>query len=94
MTIALHEKPLQSRHVSLRARRPDGSVTVATPHGDVVELNQTAAALWSLCDGQTSVQEIVIAATSLFEGPPESIRLDIVTILDELQHMGLLDTGR
>jgi len=91
MTFALHEKPHKPRDVSVQAGRPDGSVAVSTAHGEVVELNETAAALWVLCDGQTSVGEIVTAATSLFEGPPESIRHDIVTLLDELEHSGLLD---
>lgn len=91
MTVALHEKPHKPHDVSVQARRPDGSVTVAKAHGEVVELNQTAAALWALCDGQTSVGEIVAAATSLFQGAPDSIQLDIVTILEELERTGLLD---
>ena len=69
---------------------PDGSVTIAGPHGEVVRLNATAVALLELCDGRTTVAEMVTAATSLFSGEPDGIRRDIYATLEELRDQGLL----
>lgn len=70
-------------------RRGDGSVLVDTGT-DQVELNAEAAALWSLCDGETRVQEIVEATTALFGGPEDVIRADVVATMDRLKQQGLI----
>lgn len=69
---------------------PDGSVRVVTASGAVIGLNPTAAALWALCDGQTTVAEIVAAATELFSAEPTAIQADIVATLNQLQAQGLI----
>ena len=44
---------------------PDGA-RLENPHGGtIVELNSTAYAIWSLCDGETSVGEIAEAISIL-----------------------------
>ena len=40
-------------------------------------LNGTALALWELCDGETTVGEMVAAACALFDGDEEAVRRDI-----------------
>jgi hypothetical protein len=67
----------------------DGSITVRNGR-DTVELNATAAALWALCDGDTTVGEIVTAATSFFAGPQDSIERDIVQALAALEAQHLI----
>jgi hypothetical protein len=69
----------------------DGSITVRNGR-DTVELNATAAALWALCDGDTTVGEIVTAATSFFSGPQDGIERDIITALEALDAQGLVVT--
>ena len=90
MSITPDERPRRPDETIVRLKRSDGSLTVRTPAGEVVELNSTAAALWALCDGQTSVQEIVGAATTFFAGSPESIEADILATLATLEDQGLL----
>lgn len=71
----------------------DGSVTVRVGSGELVELNATAAALWALCDGQTSVAEMVIAATTMFHASNDTIERDVLRTLDELEHQELISAG-
>jgi hypothetical protein len=63
---------------------------VTSEAGAVVVLNPTAAALWELLDGQTTVDELVSAATSLFSGSPEDIRRDIEATLGAMREQQLL----
>ncbi len=70
----------------------DGSMIVTSAAGTAVSLNATAAALWLLCDGETSVAEIVTAATSFFVAPADTISGDVAQALDALAAQGLLVT--
>jgi hypothetical protein len=83
MTIEAGETPL--RRGTAAAHDPDGSLRVTSDSGAVVVLNPTAAALWELLDGQTTVDEVVTAATSLFAASGDDIRDDIVTIIAEMR---------
>lgn len=83
------DKTYQRRGVP-SPHQPDGSLRVTSDAGAQVVLNPTAAALWELLDGRTTVDEVVVAATSLFSGSPEDIRRDILTTLDTLQQESLL----
>lgn len=40
-------------------------------------LNGMALALWELCDGETTVAEMVAAACTLFDGDEKAVRRDI-----------------
>lgn len=90
MTIDPDARPRQPDAIVVQSQDADGSMTVRTPLGELVELNSTAAALWALCDGQTSVREIVGAATTFFAGPADTIEQDIVATLEQLEHQGML----
>jgi VCBS repeat-containing protein len=72
--------------------RPDGttSVLVARDGTWLVALNDTATALWELCDGQTSVDEMVLAITTLFDAAAERVRLDVQEAIDDLVAHGVL----
>ena len=71
-------------------RDTEGSLSVRSDQGATVVLNPTAAALWELLDGQTTVDELVVAATSLFSSSGDDIRRDIFRTLDELRRQDLL----
>lgn len=43
------------------ARRPDGFVLTDAGGGELCRMNETAAAVWELCDGETTVAEMVDA---------------------------------
>jgi hypothetical protein len=85
----LDDKPVRSRTARTDSH-PDGTLTVATSRGDVVELNAIAAALWSLCDGQTSVREMIFAADALFSASSETIAHDVLAALVELRRRTLI----
>jgi hypothetical protein len=89
VSVQLDDTP--QRSVSGSARAADGAMTIVSPTGDIVSLNPMAAALWELCDGSTSVREVVEAATRLFAGPPDDIRRDILDTLDTLYEQRVLD---
>lgn len=63
---------------------------VATPAGARLLLNDTAAAVWELCDGQTQVVEIVAAMGELYSASLATIERDVWAALRELQRLGLV----
>ncbi|MHB1801823.1 MAG: PqqD family protein [Actinomycetes bacterium] len=70
--------------------RTTGDPAPGEPARTTLVLNDTALALWELCDGQTSVQEMVDAVCALFAGPPERLRADVLDALDRLTDSGML----
>lgn len=70
----------------------NGTTILETP-GDAprVALNPTALALWELCDGETTVQEMVAAAADLFAAADDRLHEDIQRVLAELTEAGLLE---
>jgi Coenzyme PQQ synthesis protein D (PqqD) len=69
---------------------PEGSTTVQSADGVALALDQTALALWELCDGETTVSEITAAVCSLFSGPSDLVEKDISDVLTALVEAGLL----
>ncbi|MGN6242361.1 MAG: PqqD family protein [Motilibacteraceae bacterium] len=53
-------------------------------------LNTTAQAVWELCDGSTTVPEMVRALLTLFDAPEATIRQDVSAALGELSRHGLV----
>jgi hypothetical protein len=62
----------------------DETVLVDGERERVHVLNETALALWELCDGETTVEEMVMAATGLFDADRDRLQRDV---LDALQAM-------
>jgi pyrroloquinoline quinone biosynthesis protein D len=54
-------------------------------------LNETAAALWELCDGETTLEEMVEAVCLVCNVDRESAAVDIERTLAELSRAGLLE---
>ena len=66
-------------------------VRLVDPQGRTLHvLNGTALALWELCDGETTVDEMVEAACALFDGDEQTVRLDIEATVDRFTSAGLL----
>lgn len=53
-------------------------------------LNSTALALWELCDGETTAEEMTVAAMALFDADARTVEHDIASTLDSLTRAGLL----
>lgn len=67
----------------------DGAQLVDPDGRKLHQLNGTALALWEVCDGETTVAEMVTAAGSLF-GSEEVLRVDIERALAAFAELQLL----
>jgi hypothetical protein len=59
--------------------------------GDVYLLNDTALAIWDLCDGETKPEEMMSAICEATSLPPEVVAEDVERILLEFDHAELID---
>lgn len=65
--------------------------TIYEPETDSLHvLNTSAKAIWDLCDGQTSAEEMANAVAELTGLPEDSARLDVDLTLERLKESGLL----
>jgi hypothetical protein len=55
-----------------------------------VSLNPTALALWELCDGSTTTEEMVLAVCELFEVGQPRARDEVSRALADMRAVGLL----
>ncbi len=63
----------------------------ALQDGDQVHLlNETAFALWQLCDGRTSPEEMAAGVCELFGEPSAVVLADVDRTLGELSRRGLI----
>jgi hypothetical protein len=86
--------PLPRRRDGLRLRRDgDRNILVDDDGAEVGALNETALALWELCDGQTRPEEIIIAVCEAFAVPRPTAEEDVDRTLRELAAAGLLQAG-
>lgn len=67
-----------------------GSTVLVTLDGTDHVLNGTAVALWELCDGTTTVDEMIVAVTELFGLPAQRSRTEVVAALGALAEVGLV----
>ena len=58
---------------------------------DLCAVNETASALWDLCDGETSVEEMVDAVVQVCAVDAEQARRDIAAAVRHLVAVGALE---
>jgi hypothetical protein len=66
------------------------SYLVVPDRGVAHELNPTARAVWELCDGATTVDELVVAICQIFSVEREDATADVVAIVGQLEAVGLV----
>jgi len=85
-----------------RPRRQDGviaqesqgqTVLLRLEDGGYYAVDEVGAAIWKLCDGTRSVEEIVAGVHAEFEAPEPTIRADVVEFVQDLHREGLLLPG-
>jgi hypothetical protein len=76
-SVRLHDKELRS-YLTLPGRR--------VAH----ELNPTARAVWELCDGTTTIEELVDAIRQVFSVDRAVAVADVTAVVDELEAAGLV----
>jgi coenzyme PQQ synthesis protein D (PqqD) len=86
-----HVAVLPRQQVGLRAETADGTLALIGPTGDRHVLNPTARALWELCDGQTTVEEMVWAVCQIFSVNQDRAALDVDRILADLVQLDLVE---
>lgn len=79
------------RSGAVRPMRRNGTLLLFDDDGmPLGELNESAAALWELCDGETTADEMVDAVCTACPVVPDDARLDVARALDEFSRAGLI----
>ena len=88
--IDLRGRPIRHADATLSVERRDRHV-LRRRDGEVVHiLNETARAIWELCDGHTEPREMVESIVALFDAPRDTVVRDVERALAELHAAGLL----
>ncbi len=89
MSIAVEGRPLRRPEVWLRRAGQENAV-YQQETGTVHLLNDTALAIWHLCDGDTTLEEMVAAVCDVSGLHPDVVTEDVHRILGEFDQAGLL----
>lgn len=89
MTADLERLPRKRPDVELHG---DGvNACLVEPSAGVTHLvNPTARAIWELCDGTTTVDELVSAICQLFDVSRATAAADVRQVIEELETAGLV----
>lgn len=82
-------RPVRREDVWLRASGDENAVFDPAT-GALHLLNDTARAIWDLCDGETTLDEMVIAICQLSGLHPDVVTEDVRRILEEFEGLGIL----
>lgn len=86
------EYPVPRQVANTRLKRGHGAHFLEDDEGQpLCGANDTAAAVWELCDGATTVDEMVEAIAALACLPENQIRPDVTRILQELATVRAID---
>ena len=80
--------PALGRGVRLSNKPPHGPVLLAPERGFL--LNETAFAVVSLIDGDSTIDDIVAELTRTFAAVPAVVRQDVVSLVQELAERRLI----
>jgi len=89
MTTKVYRLPI--RRTELRLRDEDTrSVLIDVERGTTHVLNPTARAIWELCDGTTTLDELVDAICQVFSVSHGVALRDVAAVLAQLEEAGLV----
>jgi PqqD family protein of HPr-rel-A system len=92
MTAGLANRPVRKPGVWLRSS--DNENVVFDPQTDSVHfLNATAMAIWVLCDGETTADEMIGAICELSGLPPDVVAEDVQQTLLRFVEADIVSTG-
>jgi len=87
--IDLTSRPARAPGVRLQLDKVSGQPVLLYPEG-VLELNDTAHAILNLCNGATTVDEIVAALATEYDVEPDVLRADALECLADLLKQRLI----
>jgi hypothetical protein len=88
--IPLSDRPRRSPDCAYRAIGEEGGLVVLPGKAEVKVLNPVGVKIFSLLDGEHSIEEIVAAVTAEFDVPVETARGDVQSFIGELAAQGML----
>jgi len=91
MSIAPTDRPRLPRGVKLKRDDVRDRWTLLAPER-IFEVDATAAAVLSLCDGERDLAAIVADLAARYNAPPEVIEKDVVQMLGDLKAKRVLET--
>jgi hypothetical protein len=83
-------RPMRRKDVWLRQSRRENAVYNPST-SEVHLMNNTALAIWDLCDGETKPEEMLNAIIELTRLPPEVVAEDLERILLEFDTAELIE---
>ena len=83
-------QPRRVEHVIARAGERE-MLLLDVESGCYFTLNEIGGRIWELCDGDSTVSQIVETLCAEYDAPPERIRADALELLEELSRERLLE---
>src|SRR5579859_5529296 len=84
--------PRLAAGVRIQPDKVSGKPALLYPEG-VLLLNPTGAAIVELCDGVSTVEEIVAELAQRYQAPADQLSADVIDYLERLHARGLLETA-
>lgn len=81
--IDLATRPTRTERV-LAQRNADSMILLSPSSGHYYTLDEVGARIWELCDGSREVSSVVEALYAEYDAPLETIKQDVVELLDDL----------
>jgi Coenzyme PQQ synthesis protein D (PqqD) len=84
------QSPTPSKDVSLQ-RVGNEAILHDRRNGRAHVINESAAQIWELCDGQHTLDQIVIAFAAAYQLPQPDVREDVQYILTRFHELRVLE---
>ena len=83
-----------TRSNQVLSQQVPGKLVLLTPDdGNYFAVNQVGARVWELCDGTRDVEGIVATVADEYDAPIDTIRADVVELLEELTSQRLIEAA-
>ncbi|HRY08195.1 MAG TPA: pyrroloquinoline quinone biosynthesis peptide chaperone PqqD [Hyphomicrobiaceae bacterium] len=89
LIVCADTKPLLPRHIKLRHDAGRGIWVLLAPER-VFTPDPIAVEVLKLCDGQRTVSDIASQLANEFQAPEETIRADVIAMLQDLADKGVV----
>jgi hypothetical protein len=83
-------KPRQAENI-VTSEVFDELVAYAPSSSQAVSLNASARAIWELCDGSRTFDEICAELAEAAGVPADALRTDVATAIDKFHELGLVE---
>jgi hypothetical protein len=89
MTTYVERLPRRRSDVALTDAATRSVLVTAT--GEQLLLNPTARAVWDLCDGDTTVEEVVAAVRTVFAVSADAAKDDVHRVVEDFLSAGIVE---